>query len=126
MTVAKTEAAKPDAAKRSTLYSEALSELREKHEPEFQQILGRKYADAGFTYKPRLTPEQRQAKERAEKLAAARKRAAKLLEDYPELRAEFTPERLVTLAATDGSASSDVIVAGDIVTTADGVSTIYI
>lgn len=124
MTVAKTEVAKPDAAKRSTLYSEALSELREKHEPEFQQILGRKYADAGFTYKPRLTPEQRRAKERAEKLEAARKRAVKLFTDYPELREEIVPS--ITLAAIDGSASSDEAVAGDIVTAADGVSTIYI
>jgi hypothetical protein len=58
-----------EAALKSSLYGQALTQLKGKHKDEFDSILAGLYNGKGLTYVPRLTPEERKRKE-LERLAA--------------------------------------------------------
>lgn len=56
------------------LYSEAMSELRSKHQSEFHDILSAKYEEAGLKYQRRLSAEEKE-----------RRTLTDLLEKYPDV-----------------------------------------
>lgn len=62
-------------------YSAATTRLREEHRDEFDTLYSQEAQDRGVDYTPRLTPEQKAAQEMAE-----------LLEKFPNLREQFTPD----------------------------------
>lgn len=62
-------------------YSAATTRLREEHRDEFDTLYSQEAQDRGVDYTPRLSPEQKAAQEMAE-----------LLEKFPSLREQFTPD----------------------------------
>lgn len=67
---------KDDKPTRSELYALAERELRSRHEAEFQELVKALYEQAGYTYKRRLTKEERDAQQAELKRARLLKRRA--------------------------------------------------
>lgn len=63
------------------LRDEADRRLRERYPMEAEEILRQVYEDAGFTYRRRLTPEERAEQTRLEKVAKARAQVQQLLDE---------------------------------------------
>lgn len=78
-------AKKSETPSKSTLYGQAVRELRNRHAQEFDEIVSGIYAEHGLTYTRRLTPEERAEKAAAEERAKADAALARLLERHPVL-----------------------------------------
>lgn len=70
---------------KSSLYGKAQQILRDRHLEEFEGLVTDLYAEHGYRYVRRLTPEERAAKAEAEERAKAEARLAKLVQQYPVL-----------------------------------------
>lgn len=70
---------------KSSLYAQAQKQLRERHKEEFNQLVQDAYAEHGMTYRPRLTPEQREARKREREREHAEELLRKLKERHPIL-----------------------------------------
>lgn len=57
------KANEPDAAFKSSAYGKALTALKAAHKTEFETIISGLYAQHGYEYQPRLTPEERKRAE---------------------------------------------------------------
>ena len=76
--MAETSDTQPTQALRNKLYTEAQTELRERHEEEFVDLISAKYAEHGLSYRRRLSEE-----------AKAEKQIRELLAQHPGLASRF-------------------------------------
>jgi hypothetical protein len=74
---------------RAKAYTAATTALRTAHADEFRSLLHAEYALRGITVKPRLTPEERAAREAEAVAAKAAKAEAKRLAKVAALEAEI-------------------------------------
>jgi len=79
---APTTEAKPVKDPRKAAYNEAQTLLRQSYPEDYQRFLKESLARRGLEYKPRLTAEEREAKEHEEALEKARAKAAALVQEF--------------------------------------------
>jgi hypothetical protein len=87
------EAVVNEAAKKNQARSNAEKELRDHHPDEWAQLMTTHHQRLGVTWNPRLTDEQKAAKQ-----------VETLFENYPEVRDQFVTSVLAKSAHEDGEA----------------------
>ena len=73
-----------DAQKKSALYTQAVQEIRNRHFDEFQEIVADLYEANGFTYRKRLSEEEKAEQEARALFAANPSLAERLLDLFPQ------------------------------------------
>lgn len=95
-------AKKNETPSKSTLYGQAVRELRTRHAEEFDQIVTDIYAEHGLTYTRRLTPEERAERAAAEEKAKAEAALIRLVQRHPVLGETYASLVEATQGAPEG------------------------
>jgi hypothetical protein len=72
-------------------YSAATTLLRHNHKDEFEKLLTAEYERRGLSYRPRVSPVEREERAKAEKMAKARARVDAIVTEFG---AEVLPKRI--------------------------------
>lgn len=90
--MAKTD--KPETPSKSTLYGQAIRELRTRHAQEFDEIVSGIYAEHGLMYIRRLTAEEKAERARVEEETKAEAQLQRLLDRHPILASRVSQTEL--------------------------------
>lgn len=82
--MARQQVSADERAKRKAAHNAAAKDLREAHKGEYQEYLKGHLEKSGLPYKARLTAEERQAQEDAERLQKARAKVGALVAEFGE------------------------------------------